>query len=428
MKYLPLGLCLFLMSCFIGPVEDLYEQVEDTYLSERHTINPTSLRDINSLVSINVVWRDNVGDHNGDNFSLLTFDDFIVAATSDGTMKKYEASSGKVIWEKNIGVNISVGVGGNSKTILIVSEDGYLWCLDESGNPLWKIFLNGEVFVSPIIHNSTIFTRIGNYEILGIDSKEGLIQWRYNKPAPPLTLKKTSQLVFADDVLYAGFPAGKLVAIHADSGGYLWESNVSKVKGLTEIERLNEIVSKPLINEGLVYAVSTNGNISSIDRRNGRVIWTRDLSSYKNIYFDGFDIFVTHKSDSVYSLNKDSGEINWRLEDLQYRKLTSGVMLSDFFIEADFDGFIHVIDSQSGLIVGRSQIASGVKILDTLTVFKDKNVLGMTAEGEVLLIKFDQITQDFIEDNNLGSGEERNLEEEEVESVDKNDILDWIFE
>ena len=191
---------------------------------------------------------------------------------------------------------------------------------------------------------------------------------------------------------------------------------------------MNEIVSKPLINEGLVYAVSTNGNISSIDRRNGRVIWTRDLSSYKNIYFDGFDIFVTHKSDSIYSLNKDSGEINWRLEDLQYRKLTSGVMLSDFFIEADFDGFIHVIDSQSGLIVGRSQIASGVKILDTLTVFKDKNVLGMTAEGEVLLIKFDQITQDFIEDNNLGSGEERNLEEEEVESVDKNDILDWIFE
>ena len=70
----------------------------------------------------------------------------------------------------------------------------------------------------------------------------------------------------------------------------------------------------------------------------------------------------------------------------------SSVSKSDFFIEADFDGFIHVIDSQSGLIVGRSQIASGVKILDTLTVFKDKNVLGMTAEGEVLLIKFDQIT------------------------------------
>ena len=130
MKHLPLGLCLFLMSCFIGPVEDLYEQVEDTYLSEYHTVNPTSLRDINSLVSVNVVWRDNVGDHNGDNFSLLAFDDFIVAATSDGTMKKYEASSGKVIWEKNIGVNISVGVGGNSQTILIVSEDGYLWCLD----------------------------------------------------------------------------------------------------------------------------------------------------------------------------------------------------------------------------------------------------------------------------------------------------------
>ena len=77
MKYLPLGLCLFFVGCIIGPVEDLYEQVEDTYLSEHHTTNPTSLRDINPLVSVNVVWRDNVGDHNGDNFSLLAFDDFI---------------------------------------------------------------------------------------------------------------------------------------------------------------------------------------------------------------------------------------------------------------------------------------------------------------------------------------------------------------
>ena len=427
MKYLPLGLCLFLMSCFIGPVEDLYEQVEDTYFSEHYTINPTSLRDINSSVSINVVWQDNVGDHNGDNFSLLAFDDFLVAATSDGTIKKYEAFSGKVIWKKDIGVNISIGVGGNSQTLLVVSEDGYLWCLDESGNPIWKIFLNGEVFVSPIIHNSMIFIRIGNYEILGIDSKEGLIQWRYNKPAPPLTLKKTSQLVLANDVLYVGFPAGKLVAIHADSGGYLWESNVSKVKGITEIERLNEVVSKPLINEGTVYSISTNGNVSSIDRRNGRVKWTKDLSSYKNINFDGFDIFVTHKSDSIYSLNKDSGEINWRLEDLQYRKLTSGVVLGDFFIQADFDGFIHVIDSQSGLIVGRSQIVSGVKILDSLTAVEDKNVFGMTAEGEVLMIKLARITQDSIEDNNLGLGEEKNLEEE-LELVENNDALNWIFE
>ena len=427
MKYLPLGLCLFLVSCFIGPVEDLYEQVEDTYFSEVNSITPKELGIINPLLSLGLIWNANVGNHNGADFSLVAFDEFFVAATSDGTIKKYESFTGRVIWEKNIGTNISIGIGGNSENLLIVSDDGYLWCLDGKGDPLWKVFLNGEVFVSPIIHNSKIFVRIGNYEILGIDVKEGVIQWRFNKPAPPLTLKKTSQLVLADDVLYAGFPAGKLVAIHADSGGYLWESNVSKVKGVTEIERLNEVVSKPVINEGTIYAVSTNGSISSIDRRNGRLMWTRDLSSNKNIQFNGYDIFVTDKSGSVFSLDKNNGSTNWRLADLQYRKITSGIMLSDYFIEADFDGFIHVIDSESGLIIGRSQIVSGVNILDTLIAIEDKYILAMSSEGGVFLIKFDEITQVSLEDKSLSSSEEKILEIE-VEAMSKADELDGIYE
>jgi len=427
MKYLPLGLCLFLVSCVIGPVEDLYEQIEDSYFSEEHAIPPNNLVIIDHSVSVDLKWKDSVGNHNGADFDLVAFDEFLVAATSDGTIKKYESVSGKVIWEKNIGTNISVGLGGNLENLLIVSDDGYLWCLDETGDPIWKVLLSGEVFVSPIIHNSMIFVRIGNYEIVGIDVKEGVIQWRYNKPAPPLTLKKTSQLVLADDILYAGFPAGKLIAIHAESGGYLWTANVSKVKGVTEINRLNELVSIPVVNEGAIYAVSTNGNISSVDRRNGRIIWTRNLSSYKDIKFDGYDIFVTNKSDSVYSLDKNNGNTNWHLADLQYRKITSGVILGDYFVEADFDGFIHVIDSQSGSIVGRAQIASKVKILDTLTVIEGKYVLAMSGEGEISLIKFDKITQDFIEDTNLGSSEEEKLETE-VESTEIADVLEWIYE
>jgi len=433
MKYLPLGLCLFLMSCFIGPVEDIYEQVEDTYFPEAHLITPNDLGIIKPSVSLDLLWKANIGNHNGADFSLVVFDEFFVAASSDGTIKKYEIFTGKVIWEKNIGTNISVGIGGNSETLLIVSDDGYLWCLDKSGVPRWKLFLNGEVFVSPIIYNSKIFVRIGNYEILGIDIKEGVIQWRYNKPAPPLTLKKTSQLVLANDVLYAGFPAGKLIAIHADSGGYLWESNVSKIKGVTEIERLNEVISKPVVNEGTIYAISTNGSISSIDRRNGRLIWTRDLPSNKNIEFNGYDIFVTHKSGSVYSLDKNNGDTNWRLNDLQYRRITSGAIVGDYFIEGDFDGFVHVIDSESGLIVGRSQIVSGVKILDTLTVIEDKYVLAMSGEGEVFLIKFDEITQTSLDDISLSVSEEEILETEveaitDVREIDKADELDRIYE
>jgi len=156
------------------------------------------------------------------------------------------------------------------------------------------------------------------------------------------------------------------------------------------------------------------------------LMWTRDLSSNKNIQFNGYDIFVSDKSGSVFSLNKNNGSTNWRLDDLQYRKITSGVMLSDYFIEADFDGFVHVIDSESGLIVGRSQIVSGVNILDSLIVIEDKYILVMSGEGEVFLIKSDEITQVAPEDKSFGSNEEKILEIE-VEAMDSADELDRIY-
>ena len=79
-----------------------------------------------------------------------------------------------------------------------------------------------------------------------------------------------------------------------------------------------------------VYAVSTSGDLTSIDRRSASIIWTRKISSFNNIAFDGFDIYLTHKSDSIYSLDsKRNGKTNWRNADLQFRRITDPIIIGD---------------------------------------------------------------------------------------------------
>jgi len=422
MKYIPLGIVLFFFTgCFIGPVGDLVEQVEDQYFTDEFSDAPSDLDPIENTVSTKLVWESNIGNHNGSEFNLVILDEFIVAATSDGTIKKLNIENGEQVWEKNISSSIVAGIGGNFENLLVVSGDGYLWCLNQNGDVIWKTFMPGEVFVSPVIYNSEVYVRIGNYEILQLDLKQGVIQWRYKKSVPSLTLRKTSRLSFSDNVIYAGFPAAKVIAIHAESGGYLWESKISKIKGVSEIERLNDVVSKLIINNSVIYSVSTNGNISSVDRKSGRVLWTSDLSSFNDLIFDGYDIFVINKVGTIHSLRKNNGKLNWRLTDLQHRRITNGSLIKDFLVVGDFDGYIHFIDIEQGTLKGRSQMPGGVQILNNISTVNDTYMVGMDKEGNIFYFKI-KVEKLLINDENVESEalvDEVLIEEAKVSLVDQ---------
>ena len=90
------------------------------------------------------------------------------------------------------------------------------------------------------------------------------------------------------------------------------------LKGATDIERANDITSHPVIDGPVIYGITTNGDISSLDRRTGKTIWTQPVSSFYGMAFDGFNLFVTHDSGAIYSVsNKDDGEVMWRQGDLE---------------------------------------------------------------------------------------------------------------
>ena len=339
MRLIPLlFLTSFLFGCFIGPVEDFVDQMDEQYFADEFNNIPTEVKPYEKKASINLIWENKIGDNDVNNLSLIFSEEFVIAATSDGSVRKMYLVTGETVWEKDISEEIMIGVGGDFENILFITDSSYLWCLDSSGNVIWKIFIDGEVLTSPVVNNKKAYVRLANYEILQIDLKQGDIDWRYEHSSPALTFNGTSSLTFSDGVIYGGFGAGKIVAVHQKSGAFIWEANISQVKGVTDIDRLTDVLSKPIINDGQVYAVSTSGDLTSIDRRSADIIWTRKISSFNDIAFDGFDIYLTHKSDSIYSLDsKRNGKTNWRNADLQFRRITDPIIISDYIAVGDFD-------------------------------------------------------------------------------------------
>jgi len=426
MRLIPLGIITFLLGgCFFQPVEDFVDQMDDQYFADEFNYIPTEIKPYDKKASMELIWENKVGDNEVNNFNLVFSEEFVIAATSDGSVRKMKINSGETVWKKEFSQKIMIGVGGNIENILFIAEDGYLWCLDGKGEAIWKIFVDGEALTTPVINNDKAYVRLANYGILQVDLKQGDVDWRYIHSSPSLTFNGTSSLAFSDGIIYGGFGAGKLVAIHQKSGAFMWEATISQIKGVTDIERLNDVLSQPLINNREIYAASTSGDLTAIDRRNVNTIWTRKISSFKNLAFDGFDIYLTHKSDSLYSLDSKNGKTNWRNADLQYRRVTNPIITGDYVAVGDFDGYIHLLNIESGAIEGRAQITSNVPIGKNIHSMGDDKIIGMDMDGNVFYMQVRNIAEEVIEDKSTNP---EGNEEDKIEGTEEvNSDIDEFF-
>jgi len=381
----------FLTGCFFGPVQELHDQIEETYFGSEFKEPPTPLNDLESSINLEVIWQENIGEHNGDNLDIFHIDDFLYVATSDGTIKKIDSNSGNKFWEKKFNVTVTSGIAGDGENLFFSTADGFLWCMDHDGELIWKTLLSGAINSLPITYNSKVVVKLNSYKIVQLNSKDGSVIWKYQAAIPPLTFKSDGRLVQANNVVYLGLPGGKLIAIDSPTGGLVWESNISRAKGVTDIERANDITSHPVIDDAFIYGVTTNGDIAALDRRSGKSIWTEPISSFYGMAFDGMNLFITHDTGSIYSVNKIDGEIEWRQSGLKHRRIRVGTIIKDYIAFGDYDGYVHFLRIDDGSIVGRTKLEDS-QILNNIIKIDDSVIVVMTADGDLICLEVGEET------------------------------------
>ena len=93
-------------------------------------------------------------------------------------------------------------------------------------------------------------------------------------------MRSAAPPVFAERFVFAGFPGGKLVALALQNGAPVWEGPVASPKGATELDRVADIVSVPVIDGRQICSVAFQGRVACFDMgQGGALIWARDISS-----------------------------------------------------------------------------------------------------------------------------------------------------
>tara|TARA_B100001057_G_scaffold493838_1_gene589176 strand:+ start:4435 stop:5553 length:1119 start_codon:yes stop_codon:yes gene_type:complete len=320
---------------------------------------PTELYAVNQNRSLIREWS--VSHGNDSLFGKLVpavYDSRIYYINSSGYITSIDFESGKVIWSKNTGDVVSSGVDVNFKTISYSTLNGYLVTLEHNtGNEIWRSSTSSES-LSPTVNSGrhliiqTIDGRVSGYNL-----KSGTIDWFHQTALPTLTLRGTSSPFLEDGFVFTGFANGKVIMIYPDTGAIRLELPVTLNEGKSELERIIDVDGRPTIVNNLFIAASYQGKITAISLRDGRPVWQEDISSVKDLATNGNRVVAVDDKGIIKAFGTATGASIWQQENLKLRKLTSPVSISNLIAVGDFEGYVHLLNAQSGKFEGRARVS-----------------------------------------------------------------------
>jgi outer membrane protein assembly factor BamB len=343
------------------------------------------LTELKPTLATSVAWRTTVGPARGAYLQPAVLENAIFAAAADGTVVRL-SPAGDVAWRADAKSKISGGVGSDGFTVAVGTPRGEVITFGADGKPLWRAQILGEVQSPPLVGRGLVVVRGSDFRVTAFDAETGRRRWTYQRATTPLTLRGASELAFAGDLVVAGFPGGRLVALANANGAVRWDVVVSEPRGATEVERLADVMGRPLVAAGDVCAASYQGRLACFEATNGALRWARELSGMTGPGGDAQRVFVVDAKSHVHGFSRTAGASAWLQKGLENRDLSAPLALPRAVVTGDFQGNVHFLSPDDGAFVARVNLGSAISA--TPRAFGGGAIV-QTQDGVVALINID---------------------------------------
>ncbi len=370
------------------------------FSGEEDVVKMSPLPKVENQFEPEKVWSTSVGNGIGDFYSNLHpawQDGNIYAADRRGTVKAVNADDGKEVWSVDLSEKtgffssnrpalLSGGLTVDGAHVYIGSEKAQVFALNTSdGSIAWQSKAAGEVLSRPVVSDGLVLVHTSNGQLQAMNETDGAVAWTVNLDMPALSLRGESAPAVAFGAAIVGGDNGRVSAVLMKEGQLIWQQRISQATGATEIDRLSDVDTTPVIVNGVVYALAYNGNLTALDLRSGQIMWKRELGSVHDFIVDANRIFLVDQNDRVVALNADGGVTLWTQSDLLHRNLTSPVLYNGYLVVGDSEGYMHWINTDDGRFVAQQKMDSSG--FQTEPVVASDKLLIQAKDGTLYSIK-----------------------------------------
>ena len=350
------------MACALtGGCASTRERITELVGKDDNAIPPSELVEFEPALVVKKLWSGRYGKGTDEQYLKLvpaTLDGLVFTADRDGRMIAIDVKTGDVIWEKrDKKLRISGGPGAGEGLVLAGTSDAEVIARDlATGEIKWIADVSSEILAAPQCARGVVVVRTGDGKLFGLNADDGKRIWVYDRSIPSLTLRGTATPVIVEGMVIAGFDNGRLAALSLTTGKPIWETRLAIPSGRSDLERMVDLDSEPVIADDTVFVASFQGRVAAVDLEDGKLNWSRDISSYADLAVDKDNLYLTDDEGSVWALDRFSGASVWKQEALKARAVTGPGLIGDYVVVGDFDGYLHWMRNSDGVFVQRTRV------------------------------------------------------------------------
>lgn len=350
-----------LLATLVAMLASCQSTKELIFRESSNAIKPNELEAFEPRLQVEKVWADRIGKGSDEQYLKLTpavFGERLFVADRYGHLVATALATGKEEWsihDKN--VQYTGGPGGGDGLVLMGTGDGRVIAREaDSGKVRWVAKVSSEVLAAPTAGSGITVVRTGDGRLYGLNSATGAELWVYERSVPTLTLRGVAPPVIEEDITMAGFDNGRFAAVNLKAGKMVWESPLAVPTGRSDLERMVDVDSAPVIVGTMAYVSSFQGAVVALSITDGKILWTREVSSYEELSVGDDRVYVTDDKGTVWALEAKTGASLWKQDALANRFVTAPIFYQGHVVVADFEGYVHWLDAKNGEFEYRERV------------------------------------------------------------------------
>lgn len=324
---------------------------------------PSPLPQVQGKFQIQEVWRLSLGSMPGARLQPALRGDVIAAMSGEKRLLLLDANNGRERWQVNLPNPAAGGVGLGADLVVVGTLEGDVLAYDREGRQRWMARASSAVAAPPVVTESLVLVRGTDGRLTAYAVTDGSVKWVYSRQQPALLLRNFAAPVVAGDVAYYGQAGGRLAALTLREGRVLWEAQVAQPRGVSELERIADVVSSPVVDGNQVCAVAYQGRLACFNALNGSQLWSREVSSWSGLSMDAKVVYVTDDKGNLIAYERSSGRNLWRQDKLAARGVSGATVMGNTLVAGDYQGYVHFIDTEDGSFVAQHPTDGGAIVV-----------------------------------------------------------------
>ena len=351
-----------------------------------------------------VSWSTDIGAGSDDDKRLLaqpvTEDGRIFALDADSVVSAYDTERGKRLWRRALRPEneeegaLGGGLAIDAGTLYVTTGYGYVHALDPAtGEPRWQRRIGPPLRGAPTVGTGRVFVITYDNQLHALAADDGRTLWQHSGIPEDAGLVGSPSAALEGTTVVAPYTSGELFALRVDNGRALWSDQLIRNSRLTPLASLSEIRGSPVIDQGVVLALSHSGRIAATDLASGTRLWDSDIGGVETPWVAGSFIFLITSQSELVCLEGRSGRVRWvtelqRYEDEEDKRdpiqWTGPLLASDRLIALSSHGFAVSISPYTGKLLGQFKLPAGSRIAP---IAADGTIYVLTDSGQLLALR-----------------------------------------